>query len=284
VYGETGTGKGLLARAVHLASGRRDQQFLVVSCGALPETLVESELLGHVRGAFTGADLAREGLFVQADGGTLFLDEVGDLTVDMQKKLLRVLEEGEVRPLGAKSARRVDVRLICSAGEDLENLVRLGRFRRDLYFRLKGIVLHLAPLRERREDVLPLAEHFLELHTKETGKRRPELSREVKVRLLGHGWPGNVRELENEMRRVVALGKEPLGPGDLKLGPEKGSMALALADGGRTSLDEVVHFAERQAVLAALQRTAGNKSQAASELGITRKALYRRLAKYGIVP
>jgi DNA-binding NtrC family response regulator len=284
ICGETGTGKGLLARIVHETSLRAAAPFVTLHCGTVPEGLIESELLGHVRGAFTGAEADQEGLFIRADGGTLFLDEVGDMSDDLQKKLLRVLEDGMVRPLGAKSSRQVDVRPVCATTRDLEEMVREGRFRRDLYFRLKGAVFTLVPLRDRPEDILALARRFLAAAASREGRPVPPLSEAAARALRGHSWPGNVRELENEMRRVVALGCTEVEPRHLTmrsrrrqgdpLGPERAGKGQALS--------RAVAAAEKAAILSALRAASGNKSRAASQLGITRKSLYRRMAKYGI--
>ena len=282
IRGETGTGKGHLAQAAHRCSVRSDGSFLAVACGALPEELIESELLGHVQGAFTGAEADHTGLFVRADRGTVFLDDVEDMSPGLQTKLLRVLADGAVRPIGAKDSRKVDVRLICATKEDLERRVSQGLFREDLYFRLKGVVLEMSPLRDRREDILPLAEHLLERHAAAAGVPVPELSREARLALLRHGWSGNVRELENEMRRLVAVQTEVCSERDLSLSRDDGWLSTGRGSSGSGTLAEVVHLAEREAIMEALRQSFGNKSKAAQALGITRKALYRRLAKYGI--
>lgn len=283
ILGETGTGKGVLARAVHACSARRDGPFLTLSCGTLPDELVESELLGHRKGAFTGAEADHDGLLAQADGGTLFLDDVEDMSPGLQTKLLRVLADGEVRPLGAKMARHVDVRIVVASRESLEDLVRRGRFRKDLYFRLRGAVVEIPPLSKRPEDVLPLTAHFLSCYRAGDEVPSPQIMEDAKLRLLSYGWPGNVRELEGEVRRLVALGLERVHAEDLQLLPLSAASLLSFSvPGGSGNLAEVVHFAEREAILEALRGASGNKSKAAKHLGITRKALYRRLAKYGI--
>jgi transcriptional regulator with GAF, ATPase, and Fis domain len=284
--GETGTGKSALASAVHQSSPRREKPYLCLHCATLPEPLIESELLGHVKGAFTGADLDHEGVFVRVDGGTLFLDEVSDMSPELQKKLLRVLEDGQIRPLGAKTSTKVDVRLVLSTSGDLEKLVRQGRFRGDLYFRLKGIVLEVPPLRDRQEDILPLSLHFLEKYSGQEGRLSFILGESARERLVRYSWPGNVRELENEMRRLVALGvavveAEHLSPA------LRGRRGLPMLHSGPLepagiTLGEAVSQAEKEVILQALKFSHGNKSQAAKSLGITRKALYRRMTKYGI--
>jgi len=284
ICGETGTGKSALAHAIHSASSRRQGPFVTVSCGAVPEELIESELLGHVKGAFTGADTDREGVFVQAHRGTLLLDEAAEMSPALQRKLLRVLEDGRVRALGAKGPIQVDVRILASTTRSLERLVREGRFRRDLYFRLKSLEIELLPLRDRREDILPLAGHFLEVYAREASRPTPQLDPRAASALLGHLWPGNVREVANEMRRIVALGRTVVQPEDLLLaGKHRTAAARLRARGeGGGSLAEQVEAAERGAVLEALRMARGNKSKAASSLEITRKSLYRRLERYGI--
>ncbi len=281
ICGETGTGKGQLARAVHLASRRADGAFVPVSCGSIPESLVESELLGHARGAFTGAEVDRVGLLVQAHGGTLLLDEVGDMSDAMQRQLLRVLEDGIVRPLGGKDTVEVDLRVVAATSCDLAARMADGRFRRDLYFRLKGIDLELPPLRERWEDVPGLAQRILVACAE--GREPARLRPEVVERLAHYAWPGNVRELANEMRRLAALGLKEVGLRDLSA-PLRGARAGPYAPTSATPppLDDVIADAERAAIERALDRCGGNKSRTAEELGITRKALYRRLAKYGM--
>ncbi|MGQ9590215.1 MAG: sigma 54-interacting transcriptional regulator [Planctomycetota bacterium] len=281
ISGETGTGKSLLAAAVHASSSRSAGPFVSLSLASLPESLIESELMGYARGAFTGAEADKPGLFVQADGGTLHLEEVADAGPELQKKLLRVLEDGLVRPLGAKAPVRVDVRLVASTSRDLERLVRGGQFRKDLYYRLKGVVFEIPPLRERREDILLLAGRFLEEHAAREGREPPVLAESARARLLEHAWPGNVRELENAIRRLVALGPKSVDGADLApvLGARGRGKGAAPA-GPRDTLGEVLELAEREAVEAALRAAGGNKAEAARSLGISRKALYRRLERY----
>ncbi len=285
LHGETGTGKSALARALHGVSKRRDGPFIPFHCGAVPESLIESELVGHLKGAFTGADADHEGVFVHANGGTLLLDEVADMSPDLQTKLLRVIEDGKVRALGAKTPLQVDVRILSSTSHDLEKMVLDGRFRRDLYFRLKAIVLEVPPLRDRREDVLPLARHFLELHANLERKPVPHLERLASLKLLRYRWPGNVREIKNEMRRIVALGRPVVQAAHLSIASRASKgRGLSGDDPGApgASLQEAVAASEREAIREALEASGGNKSLAASRLGITRKSLYRRMAKYGL--
>lgn len=286
VQGETGTGKGLLARAVHDVSTRREKPFVILHCGTIPRELIESELLGHVKGAFTGAETDHDGLLLFADGGTLFLDGVADMSFEVQKKLLRVLEDGLVRPIGGKLPRRVDVRIVCSTSRSLDKLTRQGRFRRDLYFRLKGVVLEIPRLCDRREDILLLASEFLEDYARKDGSDPPELTDSARLKLLHYPWPGNVRELENEMRRLIVLKRGRVGVEHLSIslrsrrrGPEASGSSSHEPE---ATLREAVEAAEREAVLNALRASRWNKSRASVQLGITRKSLYRRMAKYGI--
>ncbi|HLU49541.1 MAG TPA: sigma 54-interacting transcriptional regulator [Planctomycetota bacterium] len=279
VVGETGIGKSLLAAAIHRASSRRDQPFESLPCGAIPDTLLDSELVGHKRGAFTGAEDDHPGLFRRAHRGTLLLDEVGELSPEAQTKLLRVLEDGRVRPLGGTTAdaTTVDVRIVATTRYDLEERVASGRFRADLFFRLKSAVVTIPPLRERPEDVLALADHFLARYTRRRDARFTEPALE---RLLRYSWPGNVRELENEIRRIAAIDETS------EIGPEQLLPHLRNGDFGYgfrgVELATIVEEAERRAIADALRRHDGNKSRVAAELGITRKALYRRIRKYGL--
>jgi transcriptional regulator with PAS, ATPase and Fis domain len=285
VLGETGTGKELLARALHLSSRRAERPFLAVTCGGIPDALLESELFGHARGAFTGAEQEKRGLLLEADGGTLLLDEVGDMSIQMQQKLLRVLEDGRVRPLGQAAAERIDVRIISATHRDLEKLVAEGRFRKDLFYRLRGAVLTLPPLRERREEVLVLAAHFLKRFAPAGREGLIQLGESARRRLSAHGWPGNVRELENEMRRLAELGSERIEEGQLSsfIAGGRGRPQLVSAISGGLKIAQVVSDAEKEAIRKALARASGNKSRAALFLGITRKALYRRMARYGMI-
>jgi DNA-binding NtrC family response regulator len=280
IYGESGTGKTILAQAIHQASSRAAAPFVTLSCGSVPDTLIESELLGHEKGAFTGAESEREGLLSQADGGTFFLDNIEDMSIDMQTRLLRVLEDGKVRPLGSKRTLLVDIRVIAAARADLERLVRKGTFRQDLYYRIKGLQLDVSALRERWEDIPALAGLLFSRH--DELKRVPRFAEGVVELLARYHWPGNVRELENEMRRLATLGIHEISIDDVS--PElvgRGRPGLAVG-GAQASLEGIVNEAEREAVEAALKRFGGNKSRAAQWLSITRKALYRRLRKYGI--
>lgn len=287
ITGETGTGKELVARAIHHASGRK--AFVAVNCAALPENLLESELFGHEKGAFTGADRDKPGLFEEADGGTLFLDEVGELPRSLQPKLLRALEEGEIRRVGALRPRRVDVRVVAATNRDLEREVEEGRFREDLYWRLNVVALHVPPLRERLEDIPVLAQYFLERAVGREGSGStaaggPEgafgLSSEALALLKAYPWPGNVRELRNALEGAVALtGKSWIEAADLPARIRDTAVGLAKVAGAaehRLSLREL----EREYILEVLRQVAGNKSRAAEILGMDRKTLYRKLAEY----
>jgi two-component system response regulator AtoC len=276
IVGETGTGKELIARAIHAGSPRADQAFIPVDCTTLPEPLVESELFGHERGAFTGAVASRRGLFEAAAGGTVFLDEVGDLPPALQAKLLRVLQEHEVRRVGGTDRVPVDVRVIAATHRDLRARVATGEFREDLYYRLNVVTIHLPPLRERRDDIPLLARHFVERWAAARGRPAPVLTPETLERLQGHSWPGNVRELENVLERAVTLGSGPaLGPEDLGLeagAPVATGPALPMPG---MPLEAVKHWYVRRI----LADTGGNKQRAAEILGVDRRTLYRLLAR-----
>jgi transcriptional regulator with PAS, ATPase and Fis domain len=283
ISGESGTGKELIARAIHSKGPRAKRPFLSENCAALTDTLLESELFGHVRGSFTGADRDKKGLFELADKGTLFLDEVGDMSPDMQKKLLRTLQEGEVRPVGGKTVRKVDVRIVSASNKELERLVRAGEFREDLYYRLKVLTIRLPPLRERKEDVPVLLEHFLALN--QHGRRRPKLVKpEVVDALTAYDWPGNVRELENEIKRMVALADDEIGLDVLSDPVRRGARpgARETEDGAVRNLIELVESVERGEIEKALRAAESNKTRAADLLGISRFTLQRKLEKYGM--
>ncbi len=273
LLGESGTGKELLARFIHEQSGRTGP-FVAVNLSALPETMIEAELFGHERGAFTGADRRREGRVAQAEGGTLFLDEVGELSPAVQVKLLRLLQEGEYEPLGGRT-RRADFRLVAATHRDLPELVREGRFREDLFYRLHVIALRLPSLAERREDVPLLAEHFVRRHCARNGRPPMGISREAMERLRAYDWPGNVRELENAIERAVVLARGPtIDVGDLpetvaRAEPHRRQLVFPLG----TPLAEI----ERQVILATLRHTDGDKHRAARLLGISARTIYRKL-------
>jgi two-component system response regulator HupR/HoxA len=283
VTGESGTGKELLARAIHYASERAERPFVVENCGAMPDTLLEGELFGHKRGAFTGAHEDRIGLFQQADGGTLFLDEIGDTSPAFQVKLLRALQEGEVRPVGSPRSVPVDVRIIAATNRDLEADVASGRFRQDLYYRIAGISLHMPCLRERPQDIpLIVASMF-----KESALAGRRFSAEAMKFLVAYNWPGNVRELQNEILRAVALGEGDVLDASLfspHLRQTMGSSKPALSgfDPEGATLRQLLDQVEVQVIDAALRRHRGNKTRVAEELGLTRVGLRMKLSRLGI--
>jgi two-component system, NtrC family, response regulator HydG len=275
--GESGTGKERVAEAIVLASRRAERPFVRFNCAALAPELAEAELFGHAKGAFTGAAHARPGLFREADGGTLLLDEVGELAPTAQAKLLRVLQAGEVRPVGEERARTVDVRVLAATHRDLEAEVRAGRFREDLFYRLHVVQLRIPPLRERPEDVPGLARHFLERFARRFGVEPLRVPPALFDRLAGHAWPGNVRELENAIESLVAL-SPPEGL-DLSLLPGGGAAA---AEGPPLALKERVQAYERGLVVEALRAARGNRSEAARRLGVSRVTLHDKLRRYGL--
>ncbi len=280
ITGESGTGKELVARAIHFNSPRAKKPFIAVNCAAIPDTLLESELFGYKRGAFTDARQDRPGMFMEADGGTIFLDEIGDLTPALQAKLLRVLQEKELRPLGAARSEKVDVRVLSATNRDLTQRMREGAFREDLFYRLNVIEIVLPPMRDRSEDVLPLADHFLQQACKRTGKRIQAFGQPALKILLAYPWPGNVRELENVVERAVALSEgNELGPDDFPahVRERRSSEVLAGALARGLTLDEL----EREYISRVLQAEGGNKTRAAQRLGLDRKTLYRKLEEYG---
>ncbi len=281
--GESGTGKEVVARALHTQGRRKAGPFIAINCAAVPDGLLESELFGHVKGAYTDAKAPRAGLLVQASGGTLFLDEVGDMPVSLQAKLLRALEERSVRPVGASSEVSFDARVIAATNHDLERAIAEQRFREDLYYRLSVLTVALPSLRERGSDVLVLAQHFVSQFSRQMNKPVQGISPQAAKKMLAYRWPGNVRELKNCVERAVALTRyDQLAVDDL---PEKVKATptrhVLVAEG---NLDELVPLeeVERRYILRVLELAGGNKSLAAKTLGLNRKTLYRRLAEYGI--
>jgi DNA-binding NtrC family response regulator len=277
ITGESGTGKEVVARTIHYHGGRAEKPFMPINCTAIPEGLLESELFGHVRGAFTGAHTSKRGLFEKADGGTLFLDEIGDMGLGLQSKLLRVLQDREIRPVGGTQSVRIDVRIIAATNKDLETEIREGRFREDLYYRLNVIPVHIPPLRERPEDLAPLAHAFVDRHSE--GRPRT-LSPEALRRLERRPWRGNARELENVIERALALSDaDTLGPEDLPLGDrgaaEEVEPAAALLESAARRKMPLRELEDRY-IDQILRLTGGNKVRAARMLGIDRKTLYRR--------
>ncbi len=275
--GESGTGKELVARALHVASRRGERPFIPVNCAAITETLLESELFGHAKGAFTGASRARRGLFEEANGGTLFIDEIGETSPGFQAKLLRALQEGEIRRVGESAPVQVDVRVIAATNQDLRRAIAEKRFREDLYYRLAVVPIRLPPLRERREDVPLLAAHFLHRFVQRTGASRT-FTPEAVARLHDHDWPGNVRELENVIEHAAALaaGIEIRGP-DVQIEPH----GAAASEGART-LAAAVEDAERRTIEAALARSGGDLARVARELAISATTLWRKMKRLGI--
>ena len=289
ISGESGTGKEMVARAIHYCSRRADKAFVVENCGALPDQLLEAELFGYKRGAFTGAYEDRAGRFQQADGGTIFLDEIGETSPAFQVKLLRVLQEGEFRPLGGARPVSVDVRVIAATNRDLEAEVREGRFREDLYYRLATVPLHVPPLRERPMDIPLLAERLLEASQKALGKNCEGFTGEAAACIAAYRWPGNVRELQNEILRMLALAETPrlgaelLSPRVLRTPVgETQAAELSLLAGMSGGLKERMEQLEAQVVKEALIRHRWNKSRAAAELGLSRVGLRNKLERYGL--
>jgi DNA-binding NtrC family response regulator len=280
VTGESGTGKELLARGIHYSSGRAEGPFVAVNCAAIPENLIESELFGHVKGAFTGAVRDKEGKFELADGGTLFLDEIGDLRIDLQAKILRALQERTIDLVGGVKQVELDVRVIAATNRDLERGVREGIFREDLYYRLSVVILHMPPLRERKDDIPLLAEHFLKKFTKGATST---LAPEALALLRSYGWPGNVRELENVIERATVLKRgDSVTVADLpekltRAGGSAEDIILNLPDDG-ISLEEL----EKTLIIKSLERHKGNQTRAAEYLRITRPTLIYRMEKYGL--
>jgi DNA-binding NtrC family response regulator len=280
VQGESGTGKELVARLLHYWSDRVGEPFVAVNCKAFAEGVLESELFGHEKGAFTGAASARAGCFERAERGTLFLDEIGEISPDFQAKLLRVLQDGEVLRVGGSAARSVDVRVVCASNRNLRDEVSAGRFREDLFFRLNVIPVQLAPLRERHADILPLARRFLAHQQRETG-RALRLGPEAEAALLSHPWPGNVRELENAVERAVVLARgEEITPEDLLL-EQLAAAPLPAAENNGT-LQESLDRAAAARIRAALAAAGGNRVDAARALGVERTTLYRMMKRLGL--
>ncbi len=277
ITGESGTGKELVARAIHFHSSRAKGPFLAVNCGALNENLLEAELFGHEKGAFTGATSAREGLLKAADGGTLLLDEIGEMSPSLQVRLLRALQEREVIPVGARAAVAFDVRVVAATNRELEQEVEAGRFREDLFYRLNVIPVRVPPLRERSGDVALLARHFAAKFGRELGLAPLAFEPDALAALSGYSWPGNIRELMNAIERASALSNGSIALEHLPERVQLGVRATRDPDGGFLTLDEL----ERRHISAVLERTGGNKSRAAELLGIDLSTLYRKLRRYG---
>ena len=277
ILGESGTGKELIAGALHDNSPRRGRQFLSINCAALTDTLLESQLFGHVRGAFTGAVIAQKGLLEEADGGTLFLDEIGDVSAAVQAKLLRVIQERNFIPVGATRSKNVDIRFVAATNKDLEKEVAAGRFREDLYYRLNVITINLPPLRERPEDIAPLACHFLKKYARRVGKNLRTISPEALALMAEYRWPGNVRELENVLERAAILARSDTITADIiPLRP------VAQVDSTPSVRLVSLETVEREHIREVLKRTGFHKSRTAEILGISRKTLDRKIAEFAI--
>ena len=286
--GESGTGKELCARALHYNSLRQDNPFIAENCGALPDELLESELFGHKRGAFTGAIEDRVGLFERADGGTIFLDEIGETSPAFQVKLLRVLQEGEIRPLGSNQRRSIDVRVIAATNRNLEQDVRSGKFRQDLFYRLATFEILIPPLRERKEDIVPLAIAILNQSMDQLGKRVKGISDEALKCFEAYHWPGNVREMQNEIKRMLVLGQSDyLGSNlvtakILQAAPEESQADMGMLSGIEGSLKQRIESLEAIILKETLMRLRWNKTQAAQELGLSRVGLRNKMERYGL--
>jgi DNA-binding NtrC family response regulator len=280
ITGETGTGKELVARAIHDRSAQRDMPLIKVNCAAIPDTLLESELFGHVRGAFTGATTTKKGKFALADGGSIFLDEIGTLTPALQSKLLRVLQEREFEPLGAERTEHVDLRVIAATNRDLRQMVADGRFQEDLFYRLNVIPIHIPPLRERRDDIPALAEHFVTKHAQRTGRRIERIDEGVLEALQHYDWPGNVRELENTIERAVVLSTGPVITA--RAISTLGAVTQQATGLPSLKLRQNIEWVERETIRRAIDAAGGVKKDAAEQMGISQRALSYYLAKYRI--
>jgi DNA-binding NtrC family response regulator len=275
ITGESGTGKEVIADLIHALSPRRKGPLIKINCAALPRELIESELFGSVKGAFTGANADREGLFKQAQGGTLLLDEISEMPVDTQSKLLRVLQEKEVRPVGGRASYKSDCRVIASTNRETAEAIKLGKLREDLYYRICAISIHLPPLRERREDILPLANAFLKRYGSQAGREMTGFSPEAADALRAFDWPGNVRQLQNEIQRAVLMGdRSVVDTRDLAI-----TAVMSQKDNPDLTLMEAM---ERNAIIQMLKETGGNKLETAKRLGIGRQTLYNKIKIYGI--
>jgi DNA-binding NtrC family response regulator len=290
ILGESGTGKEVIARSIHQHSTRAQRPFVAVDCGALTETLLESELFGHVRGAFTGAVADKKGVFQEAHGGTCFLDEIGNISPNMQAKLLRVLQEEEVRPVGGKEWIKVDARVLAATNKDLDELMKNGAFREDLYYRLKVVTIRLPALRERPEDIAALAQHFLTRYSQTAGKTITGISEEAMEGLQKYSWPGNIRQLENVIEQAVVLSNQPILTLD-DLAPEiredsapRSPFNLSRSEQFFFSDTPNMEEVKKRYVLHVMSRTEGNVSRAARILEIDRRSLYRMLARWNIEP
>jgi DNA-binding NtrC family response regulator len=285
VLGETGTGKELVARTVHHYSDRSNRRFVTVNCSALAEGLLESELFGHVKGAFTGAANSRPGLFREADKGTLFLDEIGDISPGLQARLLRVLQEQEIVPVGSETPIKVDVRVIAATHRDLPEAVRAGRFREDLYYRLDVVTLRLPALRERRQDIPLLVDHFLRTLSLRHGRGPVAMDSEAQRRLLAYDWPGNIRELQNVLERAVLLAEQGvIGPEHLATNMRPNAASLSDVEVPHSAVLRPLEDVEREHVIRVLGATGGNREESSRILGISRRTLTRMIQRWGLPP
>jgi transcriptional regulator with PAS, ATPase and Fis domain len=285
LQGETGTGKELLAEALHASSPRSANPLVTINCAALSKDVLESELFGHVRGAFTDAKSDKVGLFEKADGGTIFLDEIDKTPREFQERLLRVVDQGEIKPVGANQVKRIDVRILCASNRPLREEVEAGRFLKDLYYRLRVILIDLPPLRERKEDVPLLVDHFLRHFTEKSSKKIAGVAPDAMTHLIGHSWPGNVRDLRHEVERAVAMADDGALIRTEHLSPEirpSRSMVPSMILGGDQSLQGLIENIEKDLVVNALKKTAGNRSHAAKLLGISRRGLLNKISRYAI--
>lgn len=283
ITGESGTGKEVLAKAIHFASSRKDKPFIAVNIPALPETLLESELFGHEKGAFTGAEKLKKGRFELADKGTIFLDEIGDVNLNMQVKLLRVLQEQKIERLGSTESIDVDVRIITATHQNLEAKVKDGSFREDLFYRLNIVSIHIPPLRERREDILPMIEHFIIYFANENHKGKIEISKEVVDLLMKYNYPGNVRELENIIERAVVLCRDKIITlNDIPDSIKGFKKEILIKQTGSGTLNEQVEALEKKLIYDALSQSGGNQTVAAKLLGLTERNIRYKIQKYGI--
>jgi len=289
IHGETGTGKNMIARAIHLNSTRKNKSFISVNCGAIPENLLESELFGHVRGAFTGATSSRQGKFELADGGTIFLDEIGDMSSDLQVKVLRILEDREFEPVGGCITKKADVRIIAATHRDLDDLVQKGAFREDLFYRIYVVPIHLPPLRDRKSDISLLVNYFLCRFNEKNGRNVECFSPEAQEQLMGHDWKGNIRELKNLVERMVVtkgrgrIGREDL-PKKLQSKIEKiATQRIVISEDGIDLNSEVTEF-EKALILKSLERSKWVKTRAAKLLHLNRTTLVEKIKRHNIEP
>ena len=283
ISGESGTGKELVARAIHLNSRRKNRAFITINCGALPENIQESELFGHVRGAFTGAIRDKRGLFQEANGGTLFLDEIGETAPSTQVKILRFLQDGEIRRVGDTEPLNVDVRLLAATNQDLSKAIAEGRFREDLFYRLNVIPIHMPPLRKRRDDIPLLINHFLDKYSEQAKKKIEAVSPEALKILTGYPWPGNVRELQNVVERAVILtNRNVIGPEDLPSTIQEGKTSPP--DVGEDFKEITLEKLEEVHILRVLENCGWNQKKASEILGVSTTTLWRKLKSYGIEP